>query len=94
MHSNHFTLAICSLEFNIVTYADTLGWGMPETVRTIFLKVSQHFGKPAPLYNFCHQPGVDVTPYICSHLCSRKHPLQTCSGICGVSVIIGALLSC
>ena len=37
-------------------------------------------------------PGGDVTLY--SHLCSRKHPLQTCSGICGVSVIISASLAC
>ena len=85
LQSNHFALAVYSIEFNIVTYADTLGWGMPETVKTIFQKISQGLGKPAPLYNFCHQPGADTGLHTCSHLHSLKYPLQTCSSICGVS---------
>ena len=39
VYSNHFALAIYVLELIKLTYADTLGWGMPETVRTIFPKV-------------------------------------------------------
>ena len=92
VYFNHFALAIYSLKFNIVTYADTFGWGMLETVKITFLKVSQHFKKPTTLYNLCHHPGVDVTTHICAHLGSHKYPLQTCSGICGISVIIGASL--
>ena len=56
VHSNNFELSKYSLEFNNIAYADTLGWAMSETVGTMILKVSQHFGKPAPHYNFRHQP--------------------------------------
>ena len=61
---------------------------MPETVKTIFQKISQGLGKPTPLHNFCHQPGAGTGSHTCSHLRS-----QTCSSIYGVSVIIGASLA-
>ena len=80
----------------MVIYADTLGWGIPDTVKTIFRNVAQKIGKPCPLYNMCHQSGSNVNnaTHQCTNLCARSYPLQTCSSVCGVSVIVGATLAC
>ena len=72
--SNTHFVSLITIEFNMLTYADTLGWGIPGTVKTIFQKISQGLGKPAPLYlcitlfYFYHQPGTDTgscTVHIC-----------------------------
>ena len=36
LQSNHFALAVYSIEFNIVTYADTLGWECQKQLRLYF----------------------------------------------------------
>ena len=96
VYSNHFAMAVYSLDFDVVSYADTLGWGIPDEVKSIFRNVAQQLGKQVPLYNVSHQPGGNVNggAHICTNLCSLKYPLQTCSSICGVSVIVGASLAC
>ena len=45
VNCNHFALAVYQLEFDMVIYADTLGWGIPDTVKTIFRNVAQKMGK-------------------------------------------------
>jgi len=96
VNCNHFALAVYSLELDMVIYADSLGWGIPDSVKTIFRNVAQKMGKPCPVYNMCHQSGSNVNnaTHKCTNLCAPNYPLQTCTSICGVSVIVGATLAC
>ena len=89
VNCNHFALAVYSLESDMGIYADTLGWGIPDTVKTIFRNVAQKLGKPCPLYNMCHQSGSNVNnaTHQCTNLCTPGYPLQTCSSVCGVSKV-------
>ena len=50
VYSNHFAMAVYSLDFDVVSYADTLGWGIPDKVKSIFRNVAQQLGKQVPLY--------------------------------------------
>ena len=44
VNCNHLTLAAYSLKLDTVTYADTLGWGIRDSVKTIFRNVAQKMG--------------------------------------------------
>ncbi|XP_033633577.1 uncharacterized protein LOC117295121 [Asterias rubens] len=93
---NHYSICHLDTITKKITYADTLGWKVPELLPKYLVAYHTAIYGPQDMTDYkwhvCHQPGNSV--HCCSLLCSAQFPLQTCLTICGPVVIIMAALGC
>ena len=61
---SHFSLAVYSLDDDILTYVDTLGWGAPLCFANQVKALASAIGRPL-LIKCCHRPTTPGTVHIC-----------------------------
>nr|XP_047122618.1 uncharacterized protein LOC105849511 [Hydra vulgaris]XP_047122625.1 uncharacterized protein LOC105849511 [Hydra vulgaris]XP_047122631.1 uncharacterized protein LOC105849511 [Hydra vulgaris]XP_047122636.1 uncharacterized protein LOC105849511 [Hydra vulgaris]XP_047122643.1 uncharacterized protein LOC105849511 [Hydra vulgaris]XP_047122652.1 uncharacterized protein LOC105849511 [Hydra vulgaris]XP_047122660.1 uncharacterized protein LOC105849511 [Hydra vulgaris]XP_047122664.1 uncharacterized p len=93
----HWTLGVYNnIDANFY-YGDSLGWSAPDDFLfklDLFIKKLYHVSTSFNIV-YCH----DATTHqyggkVCSSLCRKNYPLQTCGNICGVIAIIVCGISC
>ena len=96
----HWTLCVVDLNVKRIIYGDSLGWPIPEglvdKVKGYITAATKEDGSDYSV-TMCHDSN-SISPLTSSHICNQKcvqlYPLQTCSSICGIVVIIMAALAC
>ena len=98
---NHWTLLVVDLAKNKWMYCDTSCWSMPTNLKAVvnpfvtavYVEVLKERIKSPCVIAQSHVSGRSST-HICSKQCYKNIPLQTCSNVCGVGVIIiGGIIS-
>ncbi len=98
---NHWTLChVDTIEKKIV-YGDSLGWQVPEN---LFCKLDEYIKAidandtvKEYMVTISHDPNSKchtTGAHKCSNNCVEHYPLQTCSNICGVVVMVVAAIAC
>ena len=94
---NHFTLCHIDSSQNTVIYCDSLGWRPPRDLVAHIQRVYQVVFKQEMgdcTISCCHDYNLMRGSHFCNKSkCSTFYPLQTCGNICGVVVIIGAVVA-
>lgn len=94
---NHWTTCHVDTRERSVTYCDSLGWSSPigllEKIDK-FIETTQK--EEVSLYSFiyAHDPSSTSKGHQCLSSCSPLYPLQRCSNVCGVVVMIVAAIAC
>lgn len=104
--ANHFTLAVYSFDRAELIYADTLGWPFPVSFSRNLNTLLSHLEKKSPSkLKLAHDPQSFVKveghqdgnsteiKHTCSEKCCKNYPMQKCSSVCGVAVIVGACVA-
>ena len=90
----HFTLAVFDFDSLNLTYADTLGWDVPEQFVTKLEELFSNLNSPSVFHTvLCHSPN-DLECHTCDDNCSPLYPLQTCDTASGIAVIICMVIAC
>ena len=95
---NHWTMCHVDAEAKRITYGDSLGWRVPFKLRDILRQFVEAFFEDVSGYSSssCHAAG-DVnafTNHKCGSSCASQYPLQTCTNVCGVVVLLMAVYAC
>ena len=95
---NHWALVIVELRpFRRIIYCDTLAWDPPSNLVNVVNNFTSHIPRVEDFneshLSVAHSPlATSRTGHFCDWRC-RNYPLQTCSDICGVIVLINAALA-
>ena len=93
----HFAMGVYYAEQNEWFYGDSQGWLLPENVvGDLQQLISVVYGSETShntVFSMCHTPQKNEIFHSCSKECWKHYPLQTCSHICGISVIISMCLA-
>lgn len=94
---NHFSTAVVDTESNIITYGDSLGWGVPKTlltfIRRLYVQIFQR-QMPDMEMNVCHPTPDSSAFHECSRRCASLYPLQQNGTVCGVVAIVVLAIAC
>ena len=96
----HWTLCLVDLTTKKIVYGDSLAWPIPDglvnKVKGYINAATTEDGSDYSI-TMCHDSD-SISPstgcHICNQNCAQFYPLQTCSSICGIVVIIMAALAC
>lgn len=95
---NHWALVIVELRpFRRIVYCDTLTWDPPSNLVDVVNNFTSHIPRVEDFneshLSVAHSPlATSRVGHFCDWRC-RNYPLQTCSDICGVIVLINAALA-
>lgn len=96
----HWTLCLVDLKTKKILYGDSLAWPLPDgLVNKVKGYINAATNEDGSDYSImmCHDSD-SISPstgcHICNHNCAQSYPLQTCSSICGVVVIVMAAIAC
>eukprot|EP00112_Aurelia_sp_Birch-Aquarium-sp1_P024021 Seg740.3 transcript_id=Seg740.3/GoldUCD/mRNA.D3Y31 product="hypothetical protein" protein_id=Seg740.3/GoldUCD/D3Y31 len=94
---NHFSTAVVDTESNIITYGNSLGWGVPKTlltfIRRLYVQIFQR-QMPDMEMNVCHPTPDSSAFHECSRRCASLYPLQQNGTVCGVVAIVVLAIAC
>ena len=96
--ADHYVMLVFDSDFQTVTYCDSKGWKAPPDISNLILSVSETFFDQQQFcnFNYAHSPSNSANienTHICTEVCSKYYPLQTCGTICGVAVLISAVIA-
>ena len=91
---NHFVFAVYKPQQNRVLYVDTLGWPIADDFKLDICQFAHGLGLPQPEFVSVHSPhSYSFQIHKCNKNCAKWYPLQSCSSVCGVAVIIGVSIA-
>ena len=97
--ADHYVMLVFDYDFQTVTYCDSLGWKAPPDLSDFISTISKSFFNQKLFCNiiYGHSPSNLANlggTHICKEgICSKYYPLQTCGRICGVAVLIPAIIA-
>ena len=99
LHTSHYAFASFLFCDSKVRYADTMGLKIPsEFIEKVNFILS--YFDVEPTYHYCHDPRGTVIEdeprfisHMCTQYCSKIYPLQTCTNVCGVALLIGMCIA-
>ena len=95
----HWTMCHVDREKKKIVYGDSLAWSVPVDLLPRLEQFIEHiYGECLSDYSVfeCHTSSNVSTEreHKCGFSCASQYPLQTCSDICGVVVLIMAVYAC
>ena len=95
----HWTMCHVDREKKKIVYGDSLAWSVPVALLPRLEQFIEHiYGECLSDYSVfeCHTSSNVFTEreHKCGFSCASQYPLQTCSNICGVVVLIMAVYAC
>lgn len=97
-YGNHYTCLVFDVKEKVVTYCDSRGKRDPSDILKFLGNLEKEFFDAQ--FNFAlkcaHAPDASsshLNPHKCNENCSKFFPLQTCSNICGVAIIVVAVIA-
>ncbi|KAK7075090.1 hypothetical protein SK128_007066 [Halocaridina rubra] len=98
-HTSHYAFASFFFSDKKIIYADTLGLRMPSEFIGKVNFIFAHFDVE-PTFQYCHDPNgtlIENEPRFINHTCTQNcamhYPLQTCTNMSGIAVIIGMCIA-
>ena len=98
---NHWNLCHVDTTTKKIVYGDSLGWAIPANLLNKLDRYIKAINVNLNVTEFTvsttHNPN-SKSPirgwHKCNHTCAKNYPLQTCSNICGIVVMVMAALAC
>lgn len=98
---NHWTLCHVDANEKRIVYADSLGWAIPDNLLSKLDSYIKAINVDLNVADFIvsttHNPNSKYPirgGHKCNHTCTWNYPLQTCSNICGIVVMVMARVAC
>ena len=96
--ADHYVMIVFDFNFQTIFYCDSLGWKAPPDFNDFISSISDSFFNYQKFENihYAHNStkSTNIEKHVCeSGVCSKYYPLQECGNVCGVSVIITAVIA-